>query len=353
MSIPRRFRSAILALLWLATLPGASSYAQNYTFTDLGGLPGLSFEQSEPRAINDAGEIVGSSYTAGVVEHGVVWAKDATGRYVITDLRTRAYATGINNHGDVIAGGLLIMPVSMNGNLVWYQDLDGDGVNDLAIPLQVGARAINDVPQLVGSNDIVQFDASGKEIDSALDGDLYAINDDGLVAGETGSTSQATIWQIDSAGKVQNIVTLSPLGGKFSSSVAACIDASGPAAAGSSYSVNEKSPGVFTVSSRATLWQNGTAPTDLGAPIGPSSWANGIRTVNGVLQVVGGIGGNLGKAFLWKNGALKDLNTLISVKGVTLTDATAINSHGQIVGTARVTVGKNNTELHGFLLTPK
>src|SRR5262249_2914191 len=113
------------------------------------------------------------------------------------------------------------------------------------------------------------------------------------------------------------------------------------------------STGLITVSSRATLWQNGTSATDLGAPVGPSSWASGISTVNGVLQVVGGIGGSVGKAFLWKNGALKDLNTLISVTGVTLTEATAINSHGQIVGTARVTVGKNNTELHGFLLTPK
>src|SRR5262249_55568410 len=159
-------------LLLLTAVSSANAYPQNstasYTFTDLGGLPGLSFEQSKPRAINDAGEIVGSSYTVGPNEHGVVWAKDATGKYVITDLQTRAYATGINDQGDVIAGALLIMPVSLNGNLVWYQDLDGDGVNDLAIPLHADARAINDVPQLVGSNNIVQFDASGKEIDSTL-----------------------------------------------------------------------------------------------------------------------------------------------------------------------------------------
>src|SRR5262249_10629171 len=128
----RRVHNLVLVLLSLAIVPCASAYPQKstavYTFTDLGGLPGLSFQQSMARAITDYGEIAGMSYTAGPngpEGHAVVWAKDATGRYVITDLGFRGTATGINNEGEVVAGGFLITPVNVGGNLVWYQDLNG------------------------------------------------------------------------------------------------------------------------------------------------------------------------------------------------------------------------------------
>ena len=85
-----------------------------------------------------------------------------------------------------------------------------------------------------------------------------------------------------------------------------------------------------------------------------SSDALGISTVNGVLQVVGWDYSNRGlRAFLWKNGVMTDLNSLISASGVSLQQAVAINPQGQIVGVASVTVGKQNTEIHGYLLTPK
>ena len=48
---------------------------------------------------------------------------------------------------------------------------------------------------------------------------------------------------------------------------------------------------------------------------------------------------------------MTDLNKLISAHGITLGTAYAINSHGQIVATAAVTVG-SNVETHAVLLTP-
>lgn len=52
-------------------------------------------------------------------------------------------------------------------------------------------------------------------------------------------------------------------------------------------------------------------------------------------------------AFLWENGAMTDLNTLVPVNsGWILTAATAINDEGGIVGT-----GLLNGQVHGFLLT--
>jgi probable HAF family extracellular repeat protein len=349
------FHKLIPALLLFAAVPSADAYPQKstaaYTVTDLGGLPGLSFEESDALAINDYGEIAGSSYTAGPdgsVEHAVVWARDASGKYAITDLGIIGEATSINNAGEVAAGGFLIRPVTVNGNLVWYQDVNGDGVNDLAIPADPGADAINNSMQYVGGSDYVQFDDAGNEMVTTLsdNGTGYAINDSGLVAGESGVTRQATIWDIDGTGKIVSEETLSPLPGNTFSS-ALCIDAFGRVAG---YSGHLVSPIAYQP--RATLWQNGATPTDLGAPANSGSFARGVSTVNGVLQVVGFYNHNGESAFLWKNGAMKDLNTLVSASGVALSEAKAINSRGQIVGSARFTVGKNPVQIHGFLLTP-
>jgi probable HAF family extracellular repeat protein len=55
-----------------------------------------------------------------------------------------------------------------------------------------------------------------------------------------------------------------------------------------------------------------------------------------------------GSAFIWQNGVIRDLNTLIPTgSGWFLQQATAINDGGQIVGNG--TVGG---QVHAFLLTP-
>jgi probable HAF family extracellular repeat protein len=356
----RRFHCATLALLSVSALTiSASAQKSNaaYTFTDLGGLPGLSFKESSALGINDAGQIVGSSYTAGPQgqqEVAVLWSKDATGKYVITNLLGSALpssSSAINSQGDVVAGGAIIRPVSANGSKVWYVDANNDGVNDLAITLGgFGGSSINDDEQMTSGSRLVQFDDLDNEIVTSLPGDGYAvgyaINNNRQVAGQ--SASQATIWQADAAGNVSSTTVLSPLAGNTNSS-ALCIDALGRVAGYSAHPISS-----IAQLERATLWQSGKTPTDLGAPANSGSAALGISTVNNVLQVVGFVDNHNGdKAFIWKNGRMTDLNGLISASGVTLTEASAINASGQIVGLARVTIGKQNVEVHGFLLTPK
>jgi probable HAF family extracellular repeat protein len=351
-----------LALLSLAAVPLADAYPQKntatYTYTDLGGLPGLSFEGSGALGVNDYGEIVGSSWSPGPngpEQHVVVWAKDATGTYAITDLGIgfNGSAAGINNEGDVAAGGFLVRPVTINGSLVWYEDLDGDGVNDLAIPLSAGGNvidvnAINDKVQIVGGgSDVVQFDATGREVITTLPGTGYAINDFGEVAGEA-QNGQAAIWQIDGAGKVLSTELLNPLAGERLGRRQLY------RRTGSSSRLLSLPRFADCRKGRATVWLNGSTPTDLGAPPRSTSGASGMNIVNGVLQVVGSLdagGGNT--AFLWKNGVMTDLGKLISATGVSLYSANGINTHGQVVGSTRITIGKNNVEIHGFLLTPK
>ena len=331
-----RFGLTTLAVLSLATLPDAEAYAQKatpaYTYTDLGGLPGLSFKQSEARAINDSGQVVGLSYVtrpSGTVSHPVVWAKDATGKYVITDLGTlggnSGKALGINSQGEIVGDaqaadttdcGFLIRPLTLNGSQVWYQDLNHDGLNDLMINLGVAVddsdkKGISDNTQVAAGVNLVQFDGAGNEVITTLprNGVGFAINDNRQVAGvvdDAVSPNQPAIWQVDAAGNALSMITLSPLPGSTQGE-ALCINALGQAAGDSG--------------GRATLWQNGAAPTDLGSLATQStSEALGINTVNGVLLVVGSVDiFNHGeRAFVWKNGLMTDLNTLISVSGATL-----------------------------------
>jgi probable HAF family extracellular repeat protein len=365
----RLFYGLTLSLLSFAALPGSVAHGQKstpaYTFTDLGGLSGLTYKQSQAKAINDAGQIVGKSYTAGPgldVWHPVVWAKSATGNYVITDLGTlggnSGEAYGINSQGEIVGAAqgvdtaeytFLIRPLTVNGSLVWYQDLNHDGINDLMTNLgPVGGRAISDNTQIAADYNIVQFDAAGNEVVTPLPngGEGIAINNNRQVAGNSGSLP--VLWQVDAAGNVLSMLALTPLpGNPYGQAV--CVSAAGQAA-GASWYVSGNS-----MNFRATLWQGGAGPTDLSSLGGGTSHALGINTVNGVLQVVGEASLSNGgiRAFRWKNGVMTNLNTLISASGVTLSGATAINAQGQIVGGASVTVGRNSTEGHGFLLTPK
>jgi probable HAF family extracellular repeat protein len=103
----------------------------------------------------------------------------------------------------------------------------------------------------------------------------------------------------------------------------------------------------------AFLYQGGVMH-DLGELNGPSSWAGDI---NSARQVVGGAysGGSTpgnvaySHAVLWENGVIRDLGTL----GGSFSDAAAINDSGQVVGWADTTypqsVGDDTHPPHAFL----
>ena len=101
-----------------------------------------------------------------------------------------------------------------------------------------------------------------------------------------------------------------------------------------------------------SLYSNG-AMTVLGTLGGSNSAANGInnngQVVGNSFAVVGNSPFQTQDAFLYSNGKMIDLNSLIDANsGWTLVDATAINDKGQIVG-----LGLNAQGLEkSFLLTP-
>jgi probable HAF family extracellular repeat protein len=102
----------------------------------------------------------------------------------------------------------------------------------------------------------------------------------------------------------------------------------------------------------ALLW-NGSALTDLGFL--PDSQFSKPLSVNAQLQVVGVSGGaeqHHGmpvRAFLWEDGTMIDLNSLLPPNsGWMLSDAQDINDVGEIVGT-----GLRNGQFRAYLLSPQ
>lgn len=102
------------------------------------------------------------------------------------------------------------------------------------------------------------------------------------------------------------------------------------------------------------LWTKRTGMNDIGTLPGAFATVAGCcRTVNNVGEVVGfSIDANGSTAFLWKDGKIKDLNTLIPANShLRLLAAYSINDVGEIAGQGCVMPAC--TELHAFRATPK
>ena len=282
-------RIAVLTLAVATAMPAAA----DYVITDLGTLGGTT---SIATAINDAGQIAGSSAIAGgTAQHAFLWQG---GR--MTDLGTlggtMTSPTGINGAGHVV-GWSLIAGNAITHAFLWQGGQMAD-MNNL-IPadsgwLLLGASGINDAGQIVGW---------------------------GIHHGE----HRAFLWQ-------SGIITdLGTLGGTFSSATG--INNVGQVV-GSSATVGDATWHAF-------LWRNGEM-TDLGTlhPEGGHSHALGINNLGQVVGVsatdfVDDFGNTAGEhAFFWQNGQMADLHwNLYATYIVTHSSwPAAINDVGQIVG---------------------
>jgi probable HAF family extracellular repeat protein len=134
---------------------------------------------------------------------------------------------------------------------------------------------------------------------------------------------------------------LGVLAGDFS--IAAALNAGGQVAGASTYS-------LYPFGRRAARWQEGRV-TDLGTL--PGLDQSEAHALDDAGQVVGtayrdGRGEQPRRAFLWRDGALVDLNDSVPPgSGWTLESATGINARGQIVGS-----GRYAGQRRAFLLTP-
>ncbi len=342
-----KFLSSIAGRLTVLTLlvcsMGHHAAAQSqYTITDLGTLP--TFDSSEAGGTNASGQVAGWSTSAGI-DHGFVWASDSG----MLDLGTLGFsssaAIGINDLGQA-AGEVYNNSQGPFHAFFWTSDA---GLTDIHVPGSFSsseAMGINAAGQIVGrlsnpdlAHAFLWTSGAGMSDLGPMPGltDSFAtgINDAGQVVGTSSDAAngRAFLWTGDAG-----FTDLGTLPG-FRYALASAINASGQVVGEAS---NDTGPiHGFLRTSDGTMMDLGTLPGFL--YVQPYA-------INAPGVVVGQVsnGPGSGRAFIWQDGVLTDLNTLIpSESGWVLKIATGINSNGQITGTGSV-----GGRTGAFLLTP-
>ncbi len=330
----------IIPLLFAATL--GSLHAQTYTVTDLGATGG---RNSEAKAINASGAVVGLLYLGASDEDNGYAAFFGGNPAIASNLNpldegNYSEANAINASGVIVGrANYKAARFGMNGaGNVNLGTLGGRSSTAIAVNASgaiVGHAAISNPFDEYGEviNHAVLFSGNGvNNIDlGTLDGGFYssatAINGSGTIVGnstiptgEEGSFTRAVRF----SGNGINNVDLGTLGGNYS--FARAINASGLIVG----AATTKDSDYY----RATLFSgNGVSNTDLGALGRGASYAMAINA-SGTIVGYSDTPFDLTHAFVYRDGTMVDLNSLINTMGgIVLTKAVGINDAGQIAAT--------------------
>ena len=174
------------------------------------------------------------------------------------------------------------------------------------------------------------------------DGVAFGINDLGQAVGYSGSCIAAThavMWKNNTAFVLQDL-------GGTRSNIAFVINNRGQIAG-----KVRSADGTTYV---AALWQPDGTLTNLG--ILPGDFAAFATGLNNRGQVVGNnfdSSFNWSHGFIWQNGVMTDINTLIPASSnLFVISASNINDSGQISGMATVLTGPHAGDIHAYLATP-
>ncbi len=254
-------------------------------------LAGLSRKGSSASAVNDMGQVVGSSLTANGQTHAFLWTREGGAQDLGTLGGLGSAALAINNSGQVV--GYSETATGISHAFLWTQDA---GMQDL-------------------------FSLTHKTC-AGCESYAEAINDSGVIVGKLGdhegARDYAFVWKNGSAKSLGDLGGVGINGG----SDATGINKSGQVVGYAS---------VPDGSGHAFLWTETGGMQDLGTlPGGTDSIANAI---NGSGQVVGwsNVPGGQPHAFLWDStNGMQDLGTL----GGPGSQAAAINDSGEVTGMA-------------------
>ena len=369
-------KTYITSLLYISLsiigLSGTVQAANNYTIVDIGiiGPPSIGgsiypIDYSRGTAINSSGTVAGNGYHpvnigSSTGYYSEPWGYNHAISYsngVLTDLGvpaapegnydyTDTYANGINDSGWIV--GNTSSQNSNSGPNQAFISIDGvtTGLGTFAGNFS-SAGDINNSNQIVGAVSsasgitrgyIFDYNTGAIEYLGTLGGASSAasgINENGQVIGlsETASGGySAFFWD---NGAMTDLGTLEGVGGTRANG----LNDNG-VVVGSSSTVFSGNHGF--------VWTSNAGMVDVGTFGGDFSEA---KDVNNLGQVVGSAryADNTSGAFIYENGILFDLNTLVEAgTGWQLTDAAGINDRGQIVGTGITADGDE----HAFLLTP-
>jgi probable HAF family extracellular repeat protein len=298
----------------LEALEGRVVLSAGYKITDLGTLGG---QYEATMAINDHGQVVGWSFTAGnqyeyayLSNHGKLKSLGSL------TLGGGSQATGINDRGQIV--GFEQNSALTRAEIILYDHGKMKNLGEMTtIPSVV---AINNRDQIIG------FSTQAGDAELMSGGrlkDLGSLKGLGSVA--LGMNNHGTVVGY-SALKLPSVIGFNPITDPLPDQ--------GPHA---SPPIEELNPGI----QHAFVYRNGHM-TDLGTLGGSSSEA---MAVNNHGDVVGwsNVTGDAGKhAFLDHNGTMTDLGTL----GGYASGATAINDKGQVVGWSYLA---GNSQVDSFL----
>ncbi len=302
-------------------------------------ITGLDFT---PTDINNSSQVVGENY---------LW-EDGN----VTDLNTlpgannsNLFANSINNNGAIVGGGLTVNESTTEQESIPNQAFISDGsttsdlprnyfCDDFACP-PIVAEDINDSGTVALNYDgrvglVLTSDGTTTEVIGTRYLWNIAINNQGQIIGSTGSYFNAVFY--DENGNPVPLQTGSP---NIWTNGASDIDDSGNIVGGLYF--------VDSGNREAALWETEITLTgvSLGTLGGDDSYALGI---NNSQQVVGWstlADDSTEHAFLWEDGDLIDLNSLIDPgTGWELTSAFEINDSGDIIG-----IGTFNGVERGFV----
>jgi probable HAF family extracellular repeat protein len=174
------------------------------------------------------------------------------------------------------------------------------------------------------------------------DGVAFGVNDQGQTVGYSGSCIAAThavMWKNNTAFVLQDL-------GGTRSNIAFVVNNRGQIAG--------KVRSADNTTYVAALWQSDGTLTNLG--ILPGDFAAFATGINNRGQVVGNdfdSSFNWSHGFIWQNGVMTDLNTLIPAdSNLFIISASNINESGQISGMATVLTGPHAGNIHAYLATP-
>lgn len=369
--------SGLLATLAMAQTP-------SYTVTDLGALG----PTGQPYSIANNGLIGGTAVLSGATEHAVLFYKGLKGDLATPGLGGQnSIAFSANERGQAVGEAETSTPDPKGEDFCGFKALRLPAAGTTCLPFLWQYAVMTPLPTLGGSNGTAnQVNKSGtvagfaengtldptcpapqklqfkpviwengeiQELPTSagdLEGVAEAVNDNGQVVGGSGSCAafneitslylqplHALLWETGT------VTDLGSLGG------------TGQGLGNLAFKINNNGQVVGYSDLRgnanfhAFLWTSGKGMQDLGTLTGDVN-SVGVA-INDEGQVVGAsLDANFNpRGFLWQNGTMTDLNTLIPANSpLLLMLACSINSSGQIVGVAVTSTG----EAHGYLATP-